>query len=620
MTSGVEELDAGRARLGSVPAVRTGDRRTTVAGQLSALVVAAAAFWGVLGVQMAGPWVIPDEIIYSDLARSIGLGHLPAVRGVTTLGYGVLYPVFIAPAWALVGTTHGAYIVALALNSILMASAAVPAYLLARRFVSHSYALAVASFSVLVPAMAYSSMLLTENAYYPAFLWVLLAVARCLERPTRARQLLVLGSVLVCFAIKLLAIALLPIYLTAGVLVTLVRGASLRESLRVYRLSWVVAAAFMVAAVAVSAAAGRGATGALGAYATVFDHLDPSGTPTSMLLQISAFALTSAFVPFAATALLAWGVVRRRVTDGVPVRFSCLAMSVVLWLSLTIAVSSGALEAGSAGDDASARLHERYLFMAAPLLLIGLALVLERRILGRDRRTALIALGTVALAWGIPADHLRDNAVLQAPSLVPWLLFPQARVALGVGAMLALLPFVLAGARSHRLIWAPVAILFAVGAIVGSAASSGKSDAVRKAGVGADPAWIDETTGGAPVAVLWNEPGRRGQPADPRPAQDVVWVNEFYNRTITRFLALGAANPEALPESPVHLRSDGVLVDAHETAVTASFVLTCGPRLQAPLAGRDPDTGAVLYRTNGVVRIRTVAYSTCIGRSGEATR
>jgi hypothetical protein len=41
-------------------------------------------------------------------------------------------------------------------------------------------------------------------------------------------------------------------------------------------------------------------------------------------------------------------------------------------------------------------------------------------------------------------------------------------------------------------------------------------------------------------------------------------------------------------------------------------------RLDAPIVGRDSQTGAVLYRTPNLIRVRTFGLSTCHGRSKRA--
>ena len=121
------------------PATRL--RRTLGAGTAAWLVgiVALSALvraWISLGA--TSPWVLPDELVYSDLARSIAAGGRPAVRDVPVFGWGEVYPTVIAPVWALIGDRYVAYHAALVVNAFVMSLAAVPAYFLGRLFVSRA--------------------------------------------------------------------------------------------------------------------------------------------------------------------------------------------------------------------------------------------------------------------------------------------------------------------------------------------------------------------------------------------------------------------------------------------------------------------------------------------------
>ena len=65
-----------------------------------------------------------------------------------------------------------------------MSLAAVPAYLLARRVLPTGLSLLAALLAVAVPSMVYTGTLMTENAFYPAFLLVALG-ARADARASR---------------------------------------------------------------------------------------------------------------------------------------------------------------------------------------------------------------------------------------------------------------------------------------------------------------------------------------------------------------------------------------------------------------------------------------------------
>ena len=90
----------------------------------------------------------------------------------------------IAPVWALVEDGYVAYHATLALNALVMSLAAIPAYFLARLFVSRRASLLVAAMTVVVPSLSYTGAVLTENAFYPLFLTAALAIAHAVRRPS----------------------------------------------------------------------------------------------------------------------------------------------------------------------------------------------------------------------------------------------------------------------------------------------------------------------------------------------------------------------------------------------------------------------------------------------------
>ena len=126
-----------RARRGSCERDhgRAGARAVAVPARvwLAAIVVVSIAVRVALARRIVAPWIMVDEIVYSELAKSFAAhGHF-LVRGVPSHGYGFVYPVLIAPAWRLFGRDPDAYAAAKAINGVLMSLAAIPAYLLARR-------------------------------------------------------------------------------------------------------------------------------------------------------------------------------------------------------------------------------------------------------------------------------------------------------------------------------------------------------------------------------------------------------------------------------------------------------------------------------------------------------
>ena len=145
-------------------------RAVPVWAWLALIVVGSAALrlWLVSG--MAGPFIFVDELIYSELARSLAAGDGYSVRGLPTSGYSLLYPLLIAPAYALFDGLPDAYALAKSINAVAMSLAAVPAFLIARRVVRPSLALLAALTAVAVPSLAYTATLTTESLFYPVAL------------------------------------------------------------------------------------------------------------------------------------------------------------------------------------------------------------------------------------------------------------------------------------------------------------------------------------------------------------------------------------------------------------------------------------------------------------------
>ena len=94
-----------------------------------------ARFW--LSRSIKTPWILSDEFIYSEFAKSdTRQGHF-LVRGVPRGVDSLLYPVLIAPAW-LAGSMHTTYLLAKTINSVLMSLVAVPIHLWGSRIAPRS--------------------------------------------------------------------------------------------------------------------------------------------------------------------------------------------------------------------------------------------------------------------------------------------------------------------------------------------------------------------------------------------------------------------------------------------------------------------------------------------------
>ncbi len=141
--------------------------------------------FGMLGggaiVAFARNWAImPDELIYIDQVRALLAGH-PTLPGLTDRGfyhYQQLYPLLISPLVGLLKLPDAYQWIAL-LNAWLLASAAVPAYMLAR-LVTDSRAIArwVALCAIATPWLVFASKVVPDAAAYAVFTWAIWAIVR----------------------------------------------------------------------------------------------------------------------------------------------------------------------------------------------------------------------------------------------------------------------------------------------------------------------------------------------------------------------------------------------------------------------------------------------------------
>src|SRR5439155_13480287 len=172
-------------------------------------------------------------------------------------------------------------------------------YLLARRVVSRRMSLVAAGLTVAVPSMVYSGTLMTENAFYPLFLFVALALVDMLERPTAFNQVLVLGLCGLAFATRAQAIALIPGVLTAPILF---------ERRRPDAFGWLygLAGAGVFVVGVYELVRGRSLTAALGAYRAATDgNYDVATALRWIVWHVAELDLYVGVAPFAALILLA---------------------------------------------------------------------------------------------------------------------------------------------------------------------------------------------------------------------------------------------------------------------------------------------------------------------------
>ena len=591
-------VGAARSRAPALSAALRARVRALPAALWLALIVAAS-----IGVRVAlarrivAPWIMVDELVYSELAKSFAAHGSFLVRGVPSTGYGIVYPVLIAPAWRLFGSVPSAYTAAKAINSVLMSLAAVPAYLLARRLLPRGFSLAAALLAVLVPEMLYTGMLMTENAFYPIFLGTAALLVATLERPSAARQLGLLALVGLAYETRAQAVALLAAVATAPALLALVRGEGVRRGLAPFRLLYGVLGVAVLAALAETTARGRSPFTLLGAYdAATSSSYSAGGVSRYLLYHLGALDLELGIVPFAALVAL-WLTPRRG--ERARQAFAVASFAVSVWVLAEVSAF--------ASQPSVARIEERNMFYLVPFGLVALlALARERVVPQRGRAALAAALAAGVLPFFVPYSRLiGPSAVSDTFVLLPWwwvqdhwITLGQVRyAALGVGvagaAVFLRLP------RRYALALPAVLAVYLLGttAIVDNGRHGIHADSLASlwAGTHQAPDWLDRRLGAsASVAVLWSGPGM--QPYG-------VWENEFFNRSVgTVFDLDGAPTPDPLPETPAR-RGPGGVLEAHGVPVRAAYVLaSASVALEGRLLVAD-GAGVDLYRVGGPVRL-----------------
>src|SRR5262245_16380529 len=90
---------------------------------LAAIVCVSAAVRAVLARQIVAPFIMVDEVIWSEIARGIADAGEPLLRGQPDPGYSAVYPLLISPAYLLFENLVTAYAAVKTLNAVYMSLA-----------------------------------------------------------------------------------------------------------------------------------------------------------------------------------------------------------------------------------------------------------------------------------------------------------------------------------------------------------------------------------------------------------------------------------------------------------------------------------------------------------------
>jgi hypothetical protein len=528
-------------------------RLARVRWPLVAIVVLGAALtiWFVL--QCVQYFIQPDELEYLKQSRQIAEELHPLVPGDAYFtSWSQLQPLLLAPVWGLIHDTNTAHQVMGVVNALIMATAAIPAYLLALRVIGdRRLAYLVALLTVIVPWMAAAATMMTEVAAYPAFLWAALAVQHAIARPSGRGDLIGLAGVALAYFARP-QLAVLGVALLIGLLVQELRYAEAgtdplaRRRDRIVpglraaavRHRWLLGAGLI--AIVVYVIARPNLFGGYSRQGVTGNALDATGLWLFSRELLAYVAVGVAVVPLAMAVAWALQTFVRPLTREQHA-FALMATISVALLTLVVG--------GFTAHYTPQGINSRYLFYAAPLLFVAMAALVA------DRRPAtwplvLAAAGVAWLVYGaaitqtgpsLVSPEQTFHTVLAGRSIqfgkalgLPQLSFPHL-MAVGAVVVVVLLA-VLRRGRFGRAFG--VAVLAAVTLYCAAeTVYSMQRIADTQAGVSQDfidgRRWVDATLPpGAQAQVFASTLG------DPGSSYGVWWDISFWNRSVDRTLYL----------------------------------------------------------------------------------
>jgi hypothetical protein len=445
--------------------------------------------------------------------------------------------------------------------------------------------------ALVVPSMAYTATIVTENLFYPVALVFAWALVLALERPSLRRVALLAVVLVAAIATRSQALGFVGATVLAPFLLAL-----LRWDARVLRpFAPLVGGAIALVLLVLGGQLLRGGSisDLLGAYSVVGEGgYDAGQVLRFWLWHVEVVTLYVCVVPVVALVVLLFQA--RRLS---PALQAHLAATIALVATSTLVV------AGFASRFASDRVQDRYLFFLAPLLVIVLLAWVE---LGAPRPVLALGVGgvvAVALVTAFPYNRfVGEPARSDTFSLIPlWtvnehLVGGSYRLTVLAGALAFLAVLVFVPARNAVAV--PL-LLLGLFVVLSGPVWSGPHG-VLQAGRGAvftgirdvDRDWIDQRVhDDDSVAVLWT--GR----AD----RFTVNQNEFFNRAVGDIYYTSAPTPGGIGETAVTADpGDGTFRTATGETIDTPYALLDGSiSPDGDIVARDLPLGITLWRLRG---------------------
>lgn len=553
-----------------------------------------------------GAFVLGDELLYVDLAKSMARTGVPMLRGELDIGHSLGLPAVASIAYHLSSEGSGAYRAIQAGNALAFSLVALPAYVFARRILDRGWGVAIAMLSVVSPWLTYPAYTMTESLFYPILVAFAVALAAALDAPTVRRQAVVLGVVVAAVAVRPQALALVLAVLLAVVALG-VRARRLGETLRQFRPTGVV----------VIGALGTGLVLALAGVPVPSSGYGPLFREVSALWSVPAWGLRTVGIysvslavvpvivfPVALAALCSRGSSPREAATGIAGSATTLA----------ILISVAFLSASPYGLDI---LHERSLFFVTPLVLtVGIGWLR-----GGARTSYLVWVGiavVVASAVTLVASDviLRTNPV-DSPTTAFLRRFDGLYgldVRVWVGVIVAFGIAVLFVSRSRAL--PTVGIVLVTLAIVASVVPSGPVAPQHLRAL----SWIDRALEpGASATLLHPDIPRPDVPcaeAAEYEQQGALVLAEYFNASVDDLVHVyGTRGRDNLPGRLLEVGDDGTLLDGGSplsptyvaTDSRQALLGTAVARLDFDTAGGSEGASLTLWRIDPPLRLGRAA-------------
>lgn len=386
------------------------------------------------------PFVMPDEALYANIARSIADGSGVMLRNQPVTYTNVLYPLLLSPVYAFAGAGEQFRIIQI-VNCFFMNLAIFPVYGIAKNFTKDSrMAFLIAVFSLLLPDLLLTTRIMTEPIEYPLFLCTVYLMFGKISgnREGFKQAALAAASAFLLTQAKsgMIALALLFIGFLA---VDCIRTRSKKEILYAAVFAGVFAGLMLLCNLLLHG------SGMDFTHQTIYETQTKAPTLDHLKTTLPGLLLYAFFVP------VAFGIFPLLLPASQLRRYDPAQRKQVLLTLLALAViAAGAcymfFDSETVGNYFAGRIHIRYVFMFLPLLLCfswspgmegakpnGRMLLYMGFLLAM---TVTVSFGALLSGRQYPVDAILLSYIVYDDKVFNWRLFSQvAAITFGVGML-----------------------------------------------------------------------------------------------------------------------------------------------------------------------------------------